>query len=52
MYLERHPDTALDKFMKLLLSIMDKHALFKKGLRATKATWIDEELKNYMEKIH
>ena len=46
---KEHPDTALDEFMKLLLSIIDKHAPVRKlTFRTVKAPWIDEELKNCM----
>ena len=43
---EEHPDAALDEFMKLLLSIIDKHSPVKKlTIRTVKAPYIDEELK-------
>jgi hypothetical protein len=46
---EEHPDAALDEIMKLLLSIIDKHAPVKKlTVRTVEAPWIDEELKKYM----
>ena len=42
---KEHPDAALDEFMKLILPIIDEHALVKKlTVRTVKASWIDEEL--------
>jgi hypothetical protein len=44
---EEHPDDALDEFMKLLLRIIDKHALVHKQTVGTvNSPRTDEELKN------
>lgn len=43
-------EKALDTFMSLLSPICDKHAPLKKTcVRATKAPWLDEELRNLMK---
>ena len=45
--IEKEPDTALDRFMKLLIPVTNKHAPIKKMTVTTvKSPWIDEELKN------
>jgi hypothetical protein len=43
---KQHPDATLNEFMKLLLTIIDKHSPVKKlTVRTVKAPWNHEEFK-------
>ena len=46
---QRDPDTALSVFTELLVPVMDKHAPVRKlTVRAVRAPWVDDELKECM----